>query len=113
MLRWLWTLVMVRSICDGLNVSAWLVLDTRCWQRRGSDWNRLDVNVWLVLDANCWQCRERFWNGLDVSDVFDASCGQHRGSDWDGLDVVGNVMTGVVGGVMTKGADDVMAGMAV
>ena len=69
MLRWLWTLVMVRSICDGLNVSAWLVLDTNYWQ--------------------------------------------HRGSDWDGLDVVGNVMTGVVDVVMTKGADDVMAGMAV
>ena len=45
--------------------------------------------------------------------MLDASCGQHRGSDWDGLDVVGNVMTGVVDGVMTKGADDVVAGMAV
>ena len=31
----------------------------------------------------------------------------------DGLDVVGNVMTGVFDGVMTKGADDVVAGMAV
>ena len=31
----------------------------------------------------------------------------------EGLDVVGNVMTGVVDVVMTKGADDVMAGMAV
>ena len=69
MLRWLWTLVMVRIICDGLNVSVWLVLDARCWWRSGS---------------NC-----------------------------DGLDVVGNVMTGVFDGVMTKGADDVVAGMAV
>ena len=69
MLRWLWTLVMVRSICDGLNVSAWLVHDASYWQRRGSD--------------------------------------------LEGLDVVGNVMTGVVDVVMTKGADDVMAGMAV
>ena len=69
MLRWLWTLVMVRSICDGLNLSAWLVLDT--------------------------------------------SFRQHSGSNCDGLDVVGNVMTGVFDGVMTKGADDVVAGMAV
>ena len=69
MLRWLWTLVMVRSICDGLNLGAWLVLDTSCWQ--------------------------------------------HSGSNCDGLDVVGNVMTGVFDGVMTKGADDVVAGMAV
>ena len=68
-LRWLWTLVVVRSICDGLNLSAWLVLDTSCWQ--------------------------------------------HRGSNCDGLDVVGNVITGVDDCVMTKGAADVVVGMAV
>ena len=60
---------MVRSICDGLNLGAWLVLDTSYWQRGGINW------------------------------------------DW--LDAVGNVITGVVDGVMTKGADEVVVGMAV
>ena len=92
MLRWLWTLVMVRIICDGLNVSVWLVLDARCWWRSGSNCDGLFVNAWLVHDASYWQ---------------------RRGSDWEGLDVVGNVMTGVISVVMIKGADDVMAGMAV
>ena len=81
MLRWLWTLVMVRSICDGLNVSAWLVLDTRCWRHSGSNCDGLFVNVWLVLDASYWQRRGSDWNRLDVNVwlVLDANCLRQSG----------------------------------
>ena len=66
--------------------------NARCWWRSGSNCDGLFVNAWLVHDASYWQ---------------------RRGSDWEGFDVVGNVMTGVIDVVMIKGADDVMAGMAV